>query len=184
MEQLPNKQGGDTKNLAPGLEQPGNAAGHSADIPLSGKGFQPTRPPEEPAHPSESEEPSRPTDDSLIYHHIIEALREGRSIDDTTARCIAYQLHNGNPDSPLYLLATTGALTDGLHQEIASWHNDIATELESWLDALDEYVGSRTDPSPVDGWDQLWPGSPEPTGAQNPIPPHPDGQERSLGPDS
>lgn len=96
-------------------------------------------------------------DDKLIHHHITEALREGRPIDHATARAIAYQLHGGQP-SPLYALASTGAVVDGLRAELADWRSDeTPVDIEPWLDVMDEYLDNRTDPGPIDGWHSLWP---------------------------
>lgn len=101
------------------------------------------------------------TDDYLIHYHITEALREDRPIDHATARCIAAQLHGGEA-SALYALTSTGAVVDGLTAELDSWRNDdTPVEIEPWLDALGEYLGSREDGTAVDGWQQLWPAQPE-----------------------
>jgi antirestriction protein len=103
----------------------------------------------------------RLTDEQLIHYGITEALREQRSIDHATARVIAAQLHGGQV-SPLYALASSGALVDGLQDELDGWRrDDTPVEVEPWLDALDEYLDSRTDqPGPVDGWSKLWPSQP------------------------
>jgi hypothetical protein len=65
----------------------------------------------------------RHTDDQLIHFHITEALREDRPIDDATARTVASQLHGGQA-SPLYALASSGALVDGLTAELDTWRAD------------------------------------------------------------
>jgi antirestriction protein len=103
----------------------------------------------------------RLTDEQLIHYGITEALREERPIDHATARVIASQLHGGQA-SPLYALASSGALVDGLRAELDSWRReDTPVELEPWLDALDEYVTGREDgPGPVDGWSRQWPTGP------------------------
>lgn len=102
----------------------------------------------------------RLTDEQLIHYGITEALREQRAIDHATARCIAAQLHGGQA-SPLNALASSGALVEGLQDELDGWRReDTPVELEPWLDALDEYLDSRDDPSPVDGWSQLWSSGP------------------------
>lgn len=102
------------------------------------------------------------TDEQLIHYHIIEALREDRPIDDATARAIAAQLHGGMA-SPLYALASSGAVVDGLSAELDTWRTGetAAVEVAPWLAALDEYVRERDDPNPVDGWSGLWPAPPE-----------------------
>jgi len=106
--------------------------------------------------------PERLTDDQLIHSGITEALREQRPIDHATARAIAAQLHDGQA-SPLYALASTGALVDGLTVELDAWHenNEAGVEVEPWLDALDEYLDGRAEqPGPVVGWSDLWPSQP------------------------
>lgn len=101
------------------------------------------------------------SDEQLIHHHITEALREDRPIDHATARCIATQLHGGQA-SALYALASSGAVTDGLHRELDTWRrDDTPVEVEPWLDALDEYLNSREDAGPIEDWHQLWPVQPE-----------------------
>jgi antirestriction protein len=111
------------------------------------------------AQPVQAEE--RLTDEQLIHYGITEALRDGRAIDHATARVIASQLHGGQA-SPLYALASSGALIEGLRAELDGWRReDTPVELEPWLDALDEYLDSRADEQgPVDGWSRLWPTGP------------------------
>ena len=100
------------------------------------------------------------TDEQLIYHGITEALREDRAIDHATARAIASQLHGGQA-SPLYALASSGAVVDGLRTELDTWRPEVPVELEPWLDALDEYIEQREDAGPIDGWHELWPTVPD-----------------------
>lgn len=117
------------------------------------------------------------TDDHLIHYHITEALRENRPIDHATARCIASQLHGGQA-SALYALTSSGAIADDLRRELDSWRRDeTPVEVEPWLDALDEYLGSRDDEGPIDGWHNLWPvqperGDDEPDGGEEERPPY------------
>jgi antirestriction protein len=101
---------------------------------------------------------ARLTDDQLIHYHITEALREDRPIDHATARAIASQLHGGQA-SGLYALASSGAVVEDVDAELNAWREDNETgvEVEPWLDALDEYLGSREDPNPIEGWSGLWP---------------------------
>jgi len=121
------------------------------------------------------EQPDHLSDDQLIHYHITEALREDRPIDHATVRCIAAQLHGGQT-SALYALASSGAVVEGLRGELNSWRQDeTPVEVEPWLDALDEYLGSREDAGPVDGWSQFWPVQPE-RGEDEPSP----GEERPL----
>ncbi|MCG8914897.1 antirestriction protein ArdA [Actinokineospora sp. PR83] len=101
------------------------------------------------------------TDEQRIHHGITDALRDNRPIDHATARAIAAQLHGGQ-ESPLYALVSSGALVEGLAEELDTWRrDDTLVELEPWLDALDEYItGRAAAPEPVDGWATLWPGDP------------------------
>jgi hypothetical protein len=110
------------------------------------------------AVPQLVEPPGRLTDEQLIRYHITEALREDRPIDHATVRAIASQLHGGQA-SPLYALASSGALVDGLRAELDTWRyeTDTGPEVEPWLDAMDEYLQERGDPGPVEGWADLWP---------------------------
>jgi antirestriction protein len=103
----------------------------------------------------------RLTDDQLIHYHITEALREDRPIDHATARAIASQLHSGQA-SALCALASSGAVVDDVGAELDAWRadNETGVEVEPWLDALDEYLGSRDDLSPIEGWAGLWPAQP------------------------
>lgn len=105
--------------------------------------------------------PDHLTDEQLIHYHITEALREDRPIDHATARAIASQLHGGQT-SPLYALASSGAVVDGLSAELDTWREDNETRVEvaPWLDALDKYLTARDDPSRIEGWSQLWPSQP------------------------
>lgn len=131
---------------------------HQPNTPPGGEHISEARLAEQP--PLE-QQPNRLTDDQLIHYHITEALREQRPIDHATARAIAAQLHGGQV-SPLYALASSGAIVGGLSAELDTWREDNETgvEVEPWLDALDEYLGSRNDPNPVDGWSKLWPAQP------------------------
>jgi hypothetical protein len=90
-----------------------------------------------------------------IDRGIAEALRGGRSIDHATARAIATQLHIGS-DTPLYALATSGTVVDGLAAELDALRaDDIPPELGPWLDALDGYLVTRADvPDLVAGWNE------------------------------
>lgn len=108
-------------------------------------------------HPTQTPEHNHLPDDHLIHYHLTEALREDRPIDHATARCIAAQLHGGQT-SALYALASSGAVVDGLEAELDTWRRDeTPIQVEPWLDALDEYLGSREDPNPIEDWHQLWP---------------------------
>jgi antirestriction protein len=129
-------------------------------------------------HQQGGEHQEHPTDAHLIHYNITEALREARPIDHATARVIASQLHGGQA-SPLYALASSGALVDGLRGELDGWRReDAPVELEPWLDALDEYLDSRVEePGPIEGWSQLWPTGPrreddEPDSGEEERPPY------------
>lgn len=82
------------------------------------------------------------TDEQLIQRGIADALNEDRAVDDATARRIAALLHGG-PDSALYALASTGALPDGVEQELADAGQALPPEQDSWTDALLAYVEVR-----------------------------------------
>jgi len=101
------------------------------------------------------------TDADRIHYGITEALREARPFDHATVRVIASQLHGGQR-SPLYALASSGAVVEGLRAELDGWRtDDTPVEVEPWLDAMDEYIGSRVDkPGPIEGWSGLWPSDP------------------------
>jgi hypothetical protein len=73
--------------------------------------------PEEQEEPPACEVRQPNSDHRLIYDGITEALREERSIDHATARVIATQLHVGQ-DTPLYALAASGAVVEGLAAEL------------------------------------------------------------------
>lgn len=82
-------------------------------------------------------------------------LAEEGVITDLTARIIASAWHGGQ-SSPLYSLASCGAIVEGVSGEIASCRS--AAESEHWaeLDALAEYVESHEDGRrPVRGWSDL-----------------------------
>lgn len=145
--------------------------------PHQGGDFQVARMSEQPLAPTQKpEHQNYLTDDQLIHYHLTEALREDRAIDHATARCIASQLHGGQA-SALYALASSGAVVDGLDAELDSCRrDDTPVEIEPWLDALDEYLGSREDPSPIEDWHQLWPAQPE----RHDDEPAPGGAERPL----
>lgn len=124
--------------------------------PQGGETQHPQLHEQQPAQPGE-----RLTHGQLIHLGITEALREQRPIDHATARAIAAQL-DGDQASPLYALASSGALVDGLRAKLDGWRReDTPVELEPWLDALDEYLDSRAEePGQVEGWSQLWPTGP------------------------
>jgi uncharacterized protein (DUF2342 family) len=100
-------------------------------------------------------------DEELIRYGITEALREGRPIDDATARVIAAQLHGGQT-SALCSLATTGAIVEGLEAELFA--DDLPVEVEPWTTALEEYLAAREHRGPVEGWSNLWPTGPPEVG--------------------
>lgn len=96
-------------------------------------------------------------DKERIYYGITEALHHGRTIDHSTGRAIAEQLHSGQA-SALYALASSGAVVEGLALELDTVRRDASVQLEPWLDALDEYVEARGDnQEAVEGWSALWP---------------------------
>lgn len=118
-----------------------------------------------PNHRNEAPSPSRESEQrievQLIHHHIAKALREQRPIDHATARAIASQLQGG-PETALYVLSLSGAIVEGIGAELDSWRDESTpVEMEPWLDALDEYLDYRDEPSPIAGWHVLWPAPPE-----------------------
>lgn len=54
-------------------------------------------------------------------------------------------------------LASTGGLSDALDAELDQLREEVPVEIESWLDALAEYVDMRDDPRPINRWHDLWP---------------------------
>ena len=67
-----------------------------------------------------------------IERGIDAALREGRSIDNRTARSIASQLHEGQ-SSALYSLASTGAIDEPrIYQELLRGNRDLPGDARGW----------------------------------------------------
>ncbi len=95
-------------------------------------------------HQEPAETPAAPifeqlSDEQHIQRGVADALNEGRSIDDETARRIAEQLHGGR-DSKLYALASSGGLPDGLERELLESVQDLPPETDSWIEALLDYA--------------------------------------------
>lgn len=111
-----------------------------------------------PERPSEEAERQRMTDDELIAQGIAqlkERLAEGEwaTLDDTTARIIASQFHDGQ-GSGLYSFQSTGAIDHARAGEEAlrTWEeSDDATDREK-LDFLVQYFLRHNARGPVMGW--------------------------------
>lgn len=151
---------------------------HQPPQPQGGE-LQPIRYVDEPLAPpaSTEQEPDNPSDGELIARGIAAAQQEARPIDHATARVIATQLHGGQA-SALYALSATGALSERLAAELDDWrHKDSAeVDVEPWLRALHEYLQERADPTPVAGWDRLWPPGSVSTAAALADEPAPEGE--------
>lgn len=99
------------------------------------------------------------SDEELVNDEIARARAEQRPLSHAAARVAASMLHNGM-SSPLYALASSGALLDGLSDELdrelrlATEHD--APEIAAWVEQLQAYVTSRDSNDPVDGWSELW----------------------------
>lgn len=96
-------------------------------------------------------------DQDLIENGLAEA--GNGVISDGVARVIAAGWAEGM--GPLQSLATTGAIVDGVADEISeNYSREIARGLESSfraeLDALMVYVLDRGERGPVAGWSDLW----------------------------
>ncbi|MCA1607074.1 MAG: hypothetical protein LC775_16750, partial [Acidobacteria bacterium] len=95
------------------------------------------------------------SDEQCIQRGIADALNEGRSINDETARRIAAQLHSGQ-DSALYALASSGSLDERLERELLESVQDLPVTRDSWIDALLDYANTRgEDRSPREGWGEV-----------------------------
>lgn len=90
-------------------------------------------------------------DERVIREGIEAAVREGRSIDDRTARYIASQLHGGQA-SALYALASSGAVWPEVIEELGRELDEQPASVRAWNDSLAAYCALRGDRGPVDGW--------------------------------
>ena len=106
------------------------------------------------------------SDEQNIQCGIADALNEERVVDDATVRRIARQLYRGETGA-LYVLASSGALPDGLEREVAESIQDLPPETDSWIDALLDYADARgEDRGPREAWGELTgdePGQPVPS---------------------
>lgn len=77
-------------------------------------------------------------------------------ISDAQARSIAAAWHGGQA-SPLYALASSGAIVDNVRREIGNDLEtvDVGPERRPLL-ALDVYVREHGQRGPVSGWSGLW----------------------------
>lgn len=90
-------------------------------------------------------------DERLIREGIEEAVRDGRPIDDRTARYIAGQLHGGQA-SALYALASSGAILPEVFGEMDRDRTEQPAQVRVWLASLTVYAASRGESGPVAGW--------------------------------
>ena len=109
----------------------------------------------QPHHPEEQRKrPRHITDERLITWGITSALREDRPIDHRTALMIADQVHDGQ-ESAVSVFASTGELVEGITDELDRMKEGAPVAMESWFDALDEYIETRADPNPLPNWHEL-----------------------------
>lgn len=90
-------------------------------------------------------------DERLIREGIEEAVRDGRPIDDRTARYIAGQLHGGQA-SALYALASSGAVQAEVFGEMDRERPQQPAQVRIWLASLTVYCAFRGESGPVAGW--------------------------------
>lgn len=113
---------------------------------------------ERPPHHEHEPDPALPTgDEARITRGIADAMSDGRTIDDATARRSAAQLHGGQA-SALYALASSGAVEPEVLTEIADATGALPMTYETWGDALLDYVRDRArarDHGPRRAWDLL-----------------------------
>ena len=93
-------------------------------------------------------------DEWVIERGIAAALREGRSIDDRTARYIAAQLHDGQT-SALCTLASTGAIDESqLDLELRRSRAQLREQAQRWARWLGGYCALRPGTGPLAGWNE------------------------------
>lgn len=97
--------------------------------------------------PSEAES----WDERVIREGIAAAVREGRPIDNRTARYIAGQLHGGQA-SALYALASSGAIQPEVFAEMDQDRTEQPEQTRIWLASLTVYCAFRGASGPIDGW--------------------------------
>lgn len=106
----------------------------------------------------------RLSDDELVAREIAKAIREQRPVSDAGARVISSMIHEGQ-ESALYSLASSGAIVDGLADELERDYNradrNDQNEIRTWVVQLMDYIGGRETTDPIDGWSQLWLEQPE-----------------------
>lgn len=105
-------------------------------------------------------------DDSQLIRRAIERSAEREvAISDAAARVISSQIHEGQT-TPLYALASSGAITEGLVDQLERDYRraDMNDQLEirTWVVALMHYVETRGDDVAArEGWAKLWLQHPE-----------------------
>lgn len=90
-------------------------------------------------------------DERVIREGIEAAVRDGRPIDDRTARYIAGQLHGGQA-SALYALASSGAIQVEVFEEMDRDRTQQSAQVRTWLAGLTVYCGFRGESGPVADW--------------------------------
>ena len=90
-------------------------------------------------------------DERVIREGIEAALAENREIDDRTARYIASQLHEGQ-GSALYSLASTGAISEEVHDELTRNFDQQSEQAKWWINWLGTYCLNRENKGPVPDW--------------------------------
>jgi antirestriction protein len=90
-------------------------------------------------------------DERVIREGIEAAIRDGRPIDDRTARYIAGQLHGGQA-SALYALASSGAVRAEVFDELDRDRTERSAQVRVWLASLTVYAALRGESGPVADW--------------------------------
>lgn len=102
-------------------------------------------------------------DEEHIDNAVLEARKRRSIIDDAAARVIASQLHSGQ-GSAIYALASSGAIVEGLLEEIDFATKDARLDpvARYWAEDLEKYVTVRVQEyklEHVEGWHKLWLGA-------------------------
>lgn len=91
-------------------------------------------------------------DEWVVERGIAVAMREGRDIDDRTARYIASQLHEGQA-SALYSFASTGNVEEPrIHDELTRDFDQQPEKIQRWVNSLGFYCLNRVNKGPIRGW--------------------------------
>ncbi|WP_163513576.1 antirestriction protein ArdA [Fodinicola acaciae] len=98
--------------------------------------------------------PDEGYDERVIREGIGRALRDSNEIDDRTARYIASQLHEGQA-SAMYSLASTGAISEAIHNELTAGYDDLEPRVQWWVNWLGAYCLNRPSKAAVADWVEL-----------------------------